>query len=166
MDALGACEVAGGVGLKGGSMLDKSKIGCANEERVITVEAGMVRLFCQAIGETNPIFLDAEAAKAAGHPAVVTPPTYASCLNNLAPAEQDLVRDVLGADLGRLLHGEQVFTLKRPIYVGDRIRMSQRIADIYDKKNGALEFVVLDTELKNQRDELCAIVRSVVVVRN
>lgn len=147
-------------------MLDKSKIGSAGEETAIDVEAGMVRLFCQAIGETNPIFLDLEAARAAGYRAIPTPPTYAACLQNLAPPKKDLVLDVLGADLGRILHGEQAFEQKRPIHVGDRIRLTQRIADIYDKKNGALEFIVLETTLVNQFDEACAAVRSVVVLRN
>lgn len=147
-------------------MLDKSKIGAETEVREIKVEAGMVRLFCQAIGETNPIYLDAAAAKAAGHRAVPTPPTYASVLSNLAPSKQDLVLDVLGADLGRMLHGEQGFTQHKPIFVGDRIRMRQKIKDIYDKKDGALEFVVLETTMQNQRDELCASVRTVAVLRN
>ena len=78
-------------------------------------------------------------------------------LNYLAPEEQNLVLDVLQAPLGRMLHGEQRFFYERPVYVGDRIRLSTRIADIYDKKGGALEFIVLDTSFHNQRDELCAI---------
>ncbi len=147
-------------------MLDKSKIGAETEEREIAVEAGMVRLFCQAIGETNPIYLDEAAAKRAGYRAIPTPPTYASVLSNLAPPKSDLVLGVLGADLGRMLHGEQGFTQHSPIFVGDRIRLKQRIADIYDKKGGALEFVVLETSVTNQDDALCATMRTVAVLRN
>jgi acyl dehydratase len=73
---------------------------------------------------------------------------------------------VLGADLGRMLHGEQGFTQVRPIFVGDRIRLRQRIVDIYDKKGGALEFVVLETSATNQDDELCTIMHTVAVLRN
>ncbi|HVY85903.1 MAG TPA: MaoC family dehydratase N-terminal domain-containing protein [Caulobacterales bacterium] len=147
-------------------MLDKTKIGAETEEREIAVEAGMLRLFCQAIGETNPIYLDDSAARKAGYPAIPAPPTYASVLANLAPPKADLVLSVLGADLGRMLHGEQGFTQHKPIFVGDRIRLKQRIADIYDKKGGALEFVVLETSVTNQDDELCATMRTVAVLRN
>ncbi|QGZ96219.1 MaoC family dehydratase N-terminal domain-containing protein [Terricaulis silvestris] len=147
-------------------MLDKGKIGAETEEREIAVEAGMLALFCQAVGETNPIYRDQNAARDAGYRAIPTPPTYASVLANLAPAKIDLVIGVLGADLGRMLHGEQSFTQVKPIYVGDRIRLRQRIIDIYDKKGGALEFVVLETSATNQDDELCATMRTVAVLRN
>lgn len=163
MDALGQGEAAGGVGV---SVLDKTKIGAETEEREITVEAGMLRLFCQAIGETNPIYLDAAAARQAGYRAIPAPPTYASVLANLAPPRTDLVLGVLGGDLGRMLHGEQGFIQHKPIFVGDRIRLRQRIADIYDKKGGALEFVTLETSVINQDDELCATMRTVAVLRN
>lgn len=147
-------------------MLDKTKIGAETEVREIAVEAAMLRLFCQAIGETNPIYLDSEAARKAGYPAIPAPPTYASVLSNLAPPKVNLVLGVLGADLGRMLHGEQSFAQFKPIFVGDRIRLKERIAEIYDKKNGALEFIVLETSVTNQADELCATMRTVAVLRN
>ncbi|MEQ1808298.1 MAG: MaoC family dehydratase N-terminal domain-containing protein [Terricaulis sp.] len=147
-------------------MLDKSKIGAETEVREIAVEAGMLRLFCQAIGETNPIYTDEAAARKAGYRAIPAPPTYASVLANLAPPKTDLILGVLGADLGRMLHGEQSFTQFKPIFVGDRIRLQQRIVDIYDKKGGALEFVTLETSVTNQADELCAAMRTVAVLRN
>ena len=147
-------------------MLDKTKIGAESEAREIVVEAGMVRLFCQAIGESNPIYLDEVAARDAGYPTIPTPPTYASALSNLAPPKIDLVLGVLGADLGRMLHGEQAFVQFAPIFVGDRVRFRQRIVDIYDRKDGALEFVVLKTDVTNQTGELCATMRTVAVLRN
>ena len=76
-------------------MLDRSHIGRDNGERFVDVEASQVRLFCQAIGETDPVFLDADAARAAGHPAIPVPATFASALDYLAPQEEELVLDVL-----------------------------------------------------------------------
>jgi hypothetical protein len=40
------------------------------------------------------------------------------------------------------------------------------ISDIYEKKDGALEFVVKSTRAVNQRDELVAEFRSVLVCRH
>ncbi|MFD2499308.1 bifunctional MaoC family dehydratase N-terminal/OB-fold nucleic acid binding domain-containing protein [Rhizorhabdus histidinilytica] len=34
----------------------------------------MIRRWCEAMGETNPIYLDEAAARAAGHPGIVAPP--------------------------------------------------------------------------------------------
>jgi acyl dehydratase len=51
-------------------------------------------------------------------------------------------------------------------YAGDRLDFEQRIADIYDKKNGALEFVVRETRVTNQHGALVAELRGVTVVRN
>jgi hypothetical protein len=40
------------------------------------------------------------------------------------------------------------------------------VADIYDKKGGALEFIVLETVARNQDDIVCATLKSVAVIRN
>lgn len=39
------------------------------------VNAPMIRHMVEALGDTNPIYVDADAAKAAGHPGIVAPPT-------------------------------------------------------------------------------------------
>jgi hypothetical protein len=51
-------------------------------------------------------------------------------------------------------------------YAGDTLTFSQCIEDIYDKKNGALEFVVRKTFVTNQRGEPVASLRCVTVLRN
>lgn len=38
------------------------------------VNQPMIRRWCEAMGETNPIYHDADAARAAGHPGIVAPP--------------------------------------------------------------------------------------------
>jgi len=51
-------------------------------------------------------------------------------------------------------------------YAGDVLRFEQSIEDIYDKKNGVLEFVVRKTIVTNQRGESVAQLRTVSVLRN
>ena len=72
----------------------------------------------------------------------------------------------LGVPLAKLLHGEQGYTYHRAACVGDTITVRSRIEDIYDKKNGALEFVVRKTSVTNQRGEPVADLRCVSVIRN
>ena len=76
------------------------------------------------------------------------------------------IRELLGMDYRRLLHGEQGFRYYAMAYAGDMLTFCQQIADIYDKKDGALEFVVRKTRVTNQRAELVAELRCVSVVRN
>ena len=68
--------------------------------------------------------------------------------------------------LAKLLHGEQSFSYHRPACVGDTVTVRSTIGDIYDKKNGALEFVVKTSRATNQRNELVAELRTVIVCRN
>ncbi len=55
--------------------------------------------------------------------------------------------DVLGVDIGRILHGEQSFTYHAPVVAGDRLAFESRISDIVDKKGGALTLVTVETRV-------------------
>lgn len=146
-------------------MLDKSFIGLETKPRAVEVEKGQLKFFAQATGEKNPIYFDEKAAKAAGHSAIPAPPTFLFCLSTMVPGDENILGK-LGVDIGRILHGEQQFTYDKPIYAGDTITMKTRIADIYDKKGGALDFIVQDTEAVNQNGESVGVARTVIVVRN
>jgi acyl dehydratase len=51
-------------------------------------------------------------------------------------------------------------------YAGDRLRFEPRVADIYDKKGGALEFVLRETRVSNQHGSLVAEMKCLTVVRH
>ena len=72
----------------------------------------------------------------------------------------------MGVNLQRILHGEQQFTYHAPMCAGDTITVESTFTDIYDKKNGALEFLVKDSVITNQHGTHVADMRCVVVVRN
>lgn len=146
-------------------MIDKKFIGHTVAPYSVAVEAGRLRFFAKATGQTDPIYSDEAAAKAAGHPALPVPPSFLFCLEMEAPDPAGL-RNLLGLDYRRLLHGEQGFTYHAPAYAGDRLTFEQRIDDIYDKKGGALEFVVRKTRVTNQHQQLVAELRCVTVMRN
>jgi acyl dehydratase len=146
-------------------MLDKSFIGFETQPRSVDIEKGQLKNFAKATGETNPVYFDEAAALAAGHPALPAPPTFLFCLETMAPGP-DRVMSKLGVEMGRVLHGEQQFTYGKPIHAGDTITMKTKITDMYEKKGGALDFIVQDTEAVNQRGEKVGVSRTVIVVRN
>ena len=49
---------------------------------------------------------------------------------------------------------------------GDTVTVRSAITDIYDKRGGKLEFVVKDSSVINQHEELVAELRTVLVVRH
>ena len=61
-----------------------------------------------------------DAARAAGHPDVIAPPTFAIAVT-LEAAMVVLDDPDVGIDYSRVVHGEQRFTHHRPIRAGDRL---------------------------------------------
>lgn len=147
------------------TVIDRKYIGHVEPAFEVLVEKGRLRFFAKATGQTDPVYTDDAVALAAGHPALPVPPTFLFCLEMEAP-DPAAIRNLLGMDYRRLLHGEQGFVYERMAYAGDTLRFEQSIEDIYDKKNGALEFVVRQTRVTNQRGESVAQLRTVSVLRN
>jgi acyl dehydratase len=132
----------------------------------VEIEKGRLRLFAKAIGETRAVHLDEAAAKAAGYRSVVAPPTFAFCLLADSPASSGYLSDI-GIPIRDVLHGEQEFTFHQVMCAGDTVRVSRRVADTYEKKGGALEFVVLESEVRFAASaELVASGRQVMIRRN
>jgi acyl dehydratase len=145
--------------------IDKKHVGHKFQAFTTTVEAGKIRLFCKAIGEENPIHLDEAAAKAAGYRTIVAPPTFITAVTNDDPHKGGLLK-LIDVDIGWILHGEQHYEYFAPIHVGDRLTCQQKVTDVYDKKGGALWFVVSDIDVTGEGGKQVARARSITVVRN
>jgi acyl dehydratase len=85
-------------------------------------EVGRVKIaeFAAALGSTDPVHTDADAARAAGHPDVIAPPTFAIALT-LSAAGVVVEDPDVDLDYSRVVHGEQRFVHHRPIRAGDRL---------------------------------------------
>lgn len=146
-------------------MIAREWIGHQLPAAVLPVERGRLRFFAKAIGETNPIYTDAVAARAAGYADLPAPPTFLFSAELDAGATERLLAE-LGVPIGRILHGEQGFSYLKPVLAGDTVTVRSHIADIYAKKDGALEFIVKQSQAVNQHGETVAALRTVIVVRN
>jgi acyl dehydratase len=145
--------------------IDKKFIGMRSEPFSADVEKGRLRLFAKAIGETDPIYFDEVAAQAAGHRSLLMPPTFLFCLEMESPDPYAWFREI-GIPLPHALHGGQSFNYHRPAFAGDVMTFNSEIVDIYDKKNGALEFVVQDVFITNQTSDPVADFRRSIAIRN
>lgn len=146
-------------------MLDRSKIGHEFAAFTTEVEKGRLRFFAKAIGESNSIYIDEAAAIRAGYRSLPAPPTFTCALDQESP-EFLPVLALLDVDIAKLLHGTQEFEYFAPICAGDIIRVNSRITDIFDKKGGALEFVVMENRYINQDNQLTTTATSTLVVRH
>jgi len=101
--------------------LDAGLVGRSYPPSVV-YEVGREKIgeFARALGDPDPVYVDPEAARAAGHPDVIAPPTFAIVLS-LGAGEVVLADPEVSIDYSRVVHGEQRFVHHRPIRAGDRL---------------------------------------------
>lgn len=157
-------------------MADKSKLGYEFPTLSLAVEKGKIAEFAMAVAQKDskdkikPIYSNTEAAKKAGYPDIVIPPTFPTCLMFWTGGGLMDIVQTLGINLGRLLHAEEDYEYFGNICEGDTMSGRMKVVDMYDKeKKGRpgkfMEFTKLGTEIRNQRGELVLMARSTLVER-
>jgi acyl dehydratase len=142
--------------------LSRELIGRSSPPYHVDIERGQLLFFAKATEERNPIYIDEAAAVAAGYRGIPAPPTFAFTLSLYSP----MTLETLGVDTTRILHGEQRFTYHAMMYPGDRMTLVDEVLDIYDRKGGALEFLVRRTQARNPQGVLCVEGLSTLVIRH
>jgi acyl dehydratase len=144
--------------------LDRSAIGRELPGETLLVTRSRLRSFARATGQDDPVYTDVDAAQQAGHRDLPVPPTFLFSIELEAPDPFRSLAD-LGVDLRAVLHGEEEFRYHRMAYAGDELTARSRFTDIYEKKGGALQFLVKETAVTDQDGALVATLRSTTVIR-
>jgi acyl dehydratase len=142
--------------------LNETLKGKTYQEFTFEVERDRVTQFAVAVGEDDPRFLEAGAAQAEGFPEQLAFPTFPTVLGILVSA-QVVADQELGLDYTRVVHGEQEYEWKRPIVVGDVLKATPRIGDIYSK--GPNELLVIEAEMTDADGEVVCISRGTLLSR-
>jgi len=144
--------------------LDPSFVG-HTYPRSETYEVGRakIREFAESIGDDHPMYCDVAAAKAAGHPDVVAPPTFATILFGKYSMGAIVDDPELGLNYERLVHGDMNFTYARPLRAGDRVTVTTHIAQI-DTRMGN-DFLTIRAEIDTEDGERVITALSQLVVR-
>lgn len=121
-----------------------------------------VREFANAIGDQNPLFHDLDAAKAAGHPDLVAPPTFPFVITYRAMIGAIGDPD-LNLNYAMVVHGEQKFMYTRPLFAGDEVVVDSTIADI--RTIGRNEMILMEQQVKTTDGELIVTTQNVTVSR-
>ena len=118
--------------------------------------------FATAIGDTSSLCRDPAAAKAAGYPDVIAPPTFAIVITSGANAR--LIADPdLGVNYAMVVHGEQSFTHSRPLHAGDVVVAQSTIESI--KQIRTMTTMATVTEIRTADGEHVCTARSTLVER-
>ncbi len=110
-----------------------------------------VREYAAAVGETNPLHFELEAARAAGYPDLLAPPMFVVvyCSSAFMTA---LFDPELEIDFAHLVHGAQEFRWEHPVVAGDEITTALTFAA--SSERAGLRFDTFETVSRNQRGEL------------
>ena len=109
---------------------------------VYAVGREKVREYAAATGESNPVHLDPEGARAAGYADVVAPPMFAVVYS--APAIGPAILDPeVGMNFATMVHGAQEFEWGPVVVAGDEITTVATVKDISER--GGMGFYVFES---------------------
>ncbi len=135
---------------------DRSVLGQTVESGPFPITRERIDAFAKSAGETNPLYTDDEAAKAAGYDSIIAPPTFVNVF-------------IIGGNRPdpKIQHGKlsffasQALEYRLSVKAGDTLRGVTSLEDVYAKtgRSGTLVFAVWKTELVNQDGETVAVAR-------
>ena len=112
-----------------------------------------IREYAHAVGETNPLNLDVEAARAAGYKDVVAPPMFAAVYSSpaIVPA---LFDPEVGINFALMVHGGQEFKWGPLVIAGDEIETSATVKDV-SERSGTGFYVFESVSTSQNGDRVC-----------
>lgn len=139
-------------------MANADAVGRPGATFVMDVERGKIREFARATGSRHPAYLEDQQP--------VIPPTFLTTQLIWQGGEADVMQ-LAEVDFERGLHAEQEYIFHGPPpRAGARLTFSSTITDMYEKqgrRGGAMTFVVMVTEFRDEAGRLVAEARNTVV---
>ena len=129
----------------------KSMVGVGWEPREYSIEREMVRRFCHAVGDTNPKWRDG----------MIAPPTFV-----LGIGFEQFVDDLLNiVAFNTVLMAGTDIECHQPMKTGDVITAVFEISGLREREgeNGKMAFLTFQSTCKNQKGELVAKCRQMVI---
>jgi len=125
-------------------------IGKRYEPVTYAVGREKIREYARAVGESNPVHLDLEAARAAGYSDLVAPPMFAVVYSSPAMGPPILDPD-LEMNFAMMVHGGQEFEWGPLVVAGDEVVTTASVKDISERDGRG--YYVFESVSVNQRGE-------------
>ena len=127
------------------------------------VTADDIRAFAEAIGDRNPLYLDTAAARAAGYPDIIAPPTFCMQIRGgrLLPE--------VPVDPGyTTLHAGQEFEFYDEMCAGQRYTAVGKLVEVYEKtgRSGPLGVIVREMIIRDLTGKTITVLRERQMVRS
>jgi acyl dehydratase len=130
--------------------VNAAAVGKTYPAKTYAVGREKVKEYALATYETNPLHLDHEAARKAGHGDVVAPPMF--CVVYSAPAVAPAILDPeVGINFPLMVHGGQEFRWGPLVVAGDEITTEVEVKSISERDGKG--FYVFASTSTNQRGE-------------
>lgn len=151
--------------------------------KTFPVEAGHILLFARSIGDENPVYTDADAAKGTEAGGIIAPPTFVQASaqfdpnyglrpkigqpwfgSGKNPTGRVASSGGAGGGNGGGLHAEQHYEYHRPLRAGDVLTAETKPGKTWEKegrRSGKLVFSESVTEYRDQKGELVVTARGV-----
>lgn len=149
-------------------IFDRNTVGRSTDRVELEVERGRIRFFSQVLGERDPIHSDIDAANAMGFPDLVAPPSFFMVIEALAEEAsarvgQPSAKQLIGCDFRYLLHGDETYVYRGPVFAGDQLSFVTTVDGFYEKRGGALEFATLSSVVSHaERGDLIRATRTLI----
>jgi acyl dehydratase len=130
--------------------INTAAIGKTLPPKTYAVGREKIREYAHAVGETDPLYHDVEAARAAGYADVVAPPMFC-VVYSLQAVWPALFDDEIGIDFAHMVHGGQEFRWGELVVAGDEITTVAKLNDVTERRGNG--FYVFETTSTNDRGE-------------
>jgi acyl dehydratase len=130
--------------------VNSKAVGKRYEPVLYAVGREKIKEYARAVGETDPVYLDVGAARAAGYADVVAPPMFAVvyCAPSVGPPIFD---PEIELNFAMMVHGGQEFEWGSPVVAGDEITTVASVKDISERDGRG--YYVFESISTNQRGE-------------
>jgi acyl dehydratase len=133
--------------------VNPTAIGKIYEPVLYAVGREKVKEYARAVGETDPLYLDVDAARAAGHADVVAPPMFAVVYS--APAVGPPIFDPeIELSFAMMVHGAQEFAWGPLVIAGDEITTTASVKDI-SEADGRGYYVFESISVNQSGEQVC-----------
>lgn len=127
------------------------------------ITAEDIRAFAEAVGDLNPLYLDAEAARQAGYTDVIAPPMFCMRLRGarMSP-EVSLEPGLVG------LYAGQEVEFHDEICAGQTYTVVARVVEMYEKtgRSGPLGVIVREVTITDAHGKIVVVLREREMVRS
>ena len=112
-----------------------------------------IREYARAVGDTDPLHLDVEAAFAAGYPDIVAPPMFA-VVYALPAVAAGMFDPEVGIEFSRLVHAGQDFSWGELVIAGDEITTTVTVKDVSERRGNGF-FVFESVSVNGDGETVC-----------